>query len=243
MGFGLLLCAYFLLTLMSFGAADYAFVTFMLGALVATRAATKLKDYNPRFAWLIPVSGVYLLVAAYSATLMLDDLFLWDLPIRGAILRTVVDCVSFAAELAFSAIALWASAELAATVGLQKHRARAVRNLVFVGIWALGQALLLAVPALAAAGNGALMTVLTLYKLVVYLLNALLLYSCFSAICPQGEEFGKPAKPSRFKFINTINQKMDEKNEQARREYEARLAGEEQKFSAKNNNRHHKKKK
>ena len=79
--------------------------------------------------------------------------------------------------------------------------------------------------------------------LVVYLLNSFCFYGCFSAICPAGEEFGKPSKPSRFKFINDINRKLDEKNEQARLEYERNLQGSSQKFSAKNNNRHHKKKK
>jgi hypothetical protein len=68
-------------------------------------------------------------------------------------------------------------------------------------------------------------------------------YSCFSAICPQGEEFGKPSKPSRFRFMNELNRKLDEKNEQARLEYERTMQTQNQKYSAKNNNRHHKKKK
>ena len=79
--------------------------------------------------------------------------------------------------------------------------------------------------------------------LVVYLLNSMFFYSCFSAICPKGEEFGKPSKPSRFKFMNELNRKLDEKNEQARLEYERNLQKQNQKYSAKNNNRHHKKKK
>ena len=93
------------------------------------------------------------------------------------------------------------------------------------------------------AGGGALQTVLFLYLLVVYLLNAICFYGCFSSICPQGEEFGKPSKPSRFKFVNEMNRKLDEKNEQARLEYERNQQQGTQKYSAKNNNRHHKKKK
>jgi hypothetical protein len=128
-------------------------------------------------------------------------------------------------------------------VGLDKHRERAIRNIIFTAIWAVGQAVLLIVPALASAGNGALMKVLFLYLLVVYLLNCFGFYGCFSAICPKGEEFGKPSKPSRFKFMNELNRKLDEKNEQARLEYERNLEKQNQKYSAKNNNRHHKKKK
>ena len=118
-----------------------------------------------------------------------------------------------------------------------------MRCIVFTGIWALGQMVMLTVPALAAAGNGALTTVLFLYLLVIYLLNSFCFYGCFSAICPKGEEFGKPSKPSRFKFMNELNRKLDEKNEQARLEYERNLQKQNQKYSAKNNNRHHKKKK
>ena len=79
--------------------------------------------------------------------------------------------------------------------------------------------------------------------IVVYFLNSLFLHGCFRHICPAGEEFGKPTKPSRFKFINDINQKLDAKNEQARLEFERNRQQGQQKFSAKNNNRHHKKKK
>jgi hypothetical protein len=155
----------------------------------------------------------------------------------------IVEWVRFVAEVGFTVIALWSSAEIAASVGLDRHRERAVRCMVFTGIWALGQMVMLIVPALAAAGNGALTTVLFLYLLVIYLLNSFCFYGCFSAICPKGEEFGKPSKPSRFKFMNELNRKLDEKNEQARLEYERNLQKQNQKYSAKNNNRHHKKKK
>ena len=115
--------------------------------------------------------------------------------------------------------------------------------MVFTGIWGAAQLLLLVVPTLASAGDGALQKVLLLYLLAVYLLNNICFYGCFSAICPAGEEFGKPSKPSRFKFINEINEKLDAKNEQARLEYEKNRQKANQKYSAKNNNRHHKKKK
>ena len=128
-------------------------------------------------------------------------------------------------------------------MGLDRHRVRALRNIVFTGIWAVAQVVMLAVPTLATAGGGALQAVVFLYLLLVYLLNAFCLYKCFSSICPQGEEFGKPTKPSRFKFMNELNRKLDEKNEQARLEYERNQQKQNQKYSAKNNNRHHKKNK
>ena len=243
MGFGLLLCAYFLFSFMSVAIGDYCFATFIIGTMVAAKAISGLKDYNPRFNWLYPFTALYGLLAIYFAVKMLDGLLLWKLPLYSPVVEGLAEWVKFAAELGFTVIALWSSAEIAASVGLDKHRERAIRNIVFTAIWAVGQAVLLIVPSLASAGNGALMKVLFLYLLVVYLLNCFGFYGCFSAICPKGEEFGKPSKPSRFKFMNELNRKLDEKNEQARLEYERNLEKQNQKYSAKNNNRHHKKKK
>ncbi len=243
MGFGLLLCAYFLFTFMSVAIGDYCFATFIIGAMVASSAIGKLKDYNPRFTWLYPFAALYGLLAVFFAARVLDELFLWNLPLHSAVAEGIAEWVKFAAEVGFTVIGLWSSAEIAASVGLDRHRERAIRDIVFTGIWAVAQVVLLAVPTLAAAGNGALSKVLLLYLLVVYLLNSFCFYACFSAICPKGEEFGKPSKPSRFRFMNEINRKLDEKNEQARLEYEKNLQKQNQKYSAKNNNRHHKKKK
>ncbi len=243
MGFGLLLCSYFLLSFMSVAIGDYCFATYIIAAMVGVKAIGGLKDYNPRFAWLYPFTAVYGILAIFFAARVLDDLFLWGLPIHDGAVQAVVEWVRFITELGFTLIALWSSAELAATVGLDKHRERGFRNMIFTGIWGIAQIILLIVPSLAAAGNGALQKVLLLYLLVVYLLNSFCFYGCFSAICPAGEEFGKPSKPSRFKFINEINAKLDAKNEQARLEYERNQQQSNQKYSAKNNNRHHKKKK
>ena len=243
MGFGLLLCAYFLFTFMSVAISDYCFATFIIGAMVAANAIKGLKDYNPRFNWLYPFAALYGIMAIYFAARVLDGHFLWNLPLYSPLVEGIAEWVKFGTELGFTVIALWSSAEIAATVGLDKHRERAVRNIVFTGIWAVAQVVMLAVPALATAGGGALQAVLFLYLLLVYLLNAFCLYKCFSSICPQGEEFGKPTKPSRFKFMNELNRKLDEKNEQARLEYERNQQKQNQKYSAKNNNRHHKKKK
>ncbi len=244
MGFGLLLCAYFLFSFMSVAIGDYCFATFIIGSMVAGSAISKLKDYNPRFNWLYPFVALYGLLSLFFAARVLDGLFLWNLPIHeDSIAEGIAEWVKFVSELGFTVVALWSSAEIAASVGLDKHRERAIRNIVFTAIGAVGQAVLLAVPYLASVGNSALLKVLLLYLLLLYFLNAFCFYGCFSAICPKGEEFGKPSKPSRFKFMNELNRKLDEKNEQARLEYEKSLQKQNQKYSAKNNNRHHKKKK
>lgn len=242
MGFGYLLCSYFLLSFMSVAVGNYCFATYILAALAAMKAIDGLEDYNPRFKWLYPFVALYGLMALFYGARVLDDLFLWNLPIHDGAAQMVIEWVNFIAELGFTLVALWSSAEIAVTVSLEKHYRRGYRNMIFTGIWGVAQLAMLLVPSLTILGNAALQKVLLLYILLLYLLNSVCFYGCFSAICPQGEEFGKPMKPSRFKFINEINRKMDEKAERARREYEQNLEN-KQKFSAKNNNRHHKKKK
>lgn len=244
MGFGLLLCGYFLLTFMSVGAADYCFITFILGAIITAQALGKLKDYNPRFAWGYAPAGVYGLLAVYHLLLAVDDQFLLGLPvIREAAVLTAVDWATFLCELAMAAVILWSVLELVITIGMEKLRVRSVRNAILTGLWALAQVVMLLFPSFAALENQAPLKLLLLFQLLVYFLNNLLLFSCFRQICPVGEEFGKPSKPSRFKFINDMNARLDEKAERARAEFEANQQKQNGKYSAKNNNRHHKKKK
>ena len=243
MGFGLLLCSYFLISFMSVAIGDYCFATYIIAALVTLRAISGLKDYNPRFNGLYPFTILYTLMSLFYGARVLDGLFMWNLPIYEGTAVTVIEWVKFIAELGFTLIALWSSAEIAASVELDKHRTRGYRNMIFTGIWGVAQLVLLLVPSLAAAGNATLPKMLFLYLLVVYFFNSICFYGCFTAICPKGEEFGKPTKPSRFKFMNEINRKLDEKSARARLEYEQNLQKQNQKFSAKNNNRHHKKKK
>jgi hypothetical protein len=59
---------------------------------------------------------------------------------------------------------------------------------------------------------------LILFTLLAYIINLILLYSCYNNICPAGEEMGKEQKPSRFKFVNKMRAKVQEKQERAVRE-------------------------
>ena len=130
MGFGLLLCAYFLVSFMSVAIGDYCFATFIFGAMVSLSAIAKLKDYNPRFKWLYPFSALYGLLALFFAVKVLDGLFLWNLPLYSSLVEGIVEWGKFIAEIGFTVIALWSAAEIAATVGLDKHRERADRKSV-----------------------------------------------------------------------------------------------------------------
>ncbi len=218
MGFGLLLCGYFILTFMSFGMGDYSFAAYIIGAVVAANAALKLKDYCPRFGMLVAAAGIYLLIGLYDVVAFMDELFLWNFITAESTLPTVVDRVRFFGEVFFHAMLLWGVRTIAADVEEDKIKGKAVRNMVFTGIWAVGQLVLLAFPALAAFQNQVFTKILLLVVLITYIFNTLLLHACFRDICPAGEELGAPQKRSRFAFINKLNDKFDERSTKALKE-------------------------
>ena len=83
---------------------------------------------------------------------------------------------------------------------------------------AIFQLLLYAVPSIANVENQMPTKFLILFTLAAYIINLLLLYSCYNNICPAGEEMGREQKPSRFEFVNRMRAKVQEKEERAVRE-------------------------
>ena len=215
MGFGLLLCGYFILTFMSFGMADYSFAAYIIGSVVVANAAFRLKDYCPRFSMLTAAAGIYLLLGLYDVVAFLDTLFLWNLIPIGQSLDFAVDQIRFFAELFFHVMLLWSVVTIATEVEEDKIRRKALTNAVLVGVWGVGQIVLIFFPEVAAYQNQVFTKALILVVLVIYVLNVLMLHACFRDICPAGEELGSPPKRSRFAFINKLNDKFEESSAKA----------------------------
>ena len=218
MGFGLLLCGYFIATMMSLGMGAYSFAAYLLGGMICYTAASKLKAYNPRFLLTMVVSVALVLLGIYQGALLIDNIFVWGIMPTGNVSRLVEEGVILLINLALHATVLWSVIELTAHLEMENLKSRAIRNAVFMGIYGIGEAVVIAVPAVANLENQAIPRLLLLYLLVCYILNAWLLYGCYQGICPAGEEMGTPRKPSRFAFINKLNDKFDERAQRALRE-------------------------
>ncbi len=218
MGFGLLLFGYFTITVASVGMGDFRFIAYLLGGMLCAMATARLKAYNPRFLLTLCLAVVYGILGLYDGFAMLDNTFLWGILPIGGVLNSVVDAVTLLVNIAFHFTMLWSIMELAHSLGMTKLKARTTRNLFFVVVYGIGEAVMITYPRIAELENQMFPRILLLYLLVCYLLNAWLLFSCYQSICPAGEEFGKPAKPSRFAFVNKLNQKFDEKATRALRE-------------------------
>ena len=218
MGFGLLLCGYFILTFMSFGMGSYSFAAYIIGAVVVANAANRLKDYCPRFGMLLAAAGIYLLLGVYDIAVFMDELFLWNVMPMNDSVTFAVDQVRFFAELFFHIMLLWSVMTIAAEIEEEKIRGKALGNLIMAGVWGVGQFVLLLFPAAANFQNQVFTKLLVLWVLLCYILNVLLLHACFRDICPEGEELGAPMKRSRFGFINKLNDKFEERSTKALKE-------------------------
>ena len=79
MGFGLLLCGYFVLFMMSFGMAQYGFAAMLIGGFISFTAAGRLKDYCVSFKWTMVTSVIYVLLGIWQGVAFLNDMFLFDI--------------------------------------------------------------------------------------------------------------------------------------------------------------------
>ncbi|MBQ9161695.1 MAG: hypothetical protein IJX74_00325 [Clostridia bacterium] len=218
MGFGLLLCGYFVLFMMSFGMGEYSFAALLIGGFISFNATVKLKDYCPSFTWTAVMSALYFLFGLWGAVSFVNDMLLLDLPIFGGVAKSAADYVKFGLELAYHLCMLYSVFELSGQLGVKKIRSRALFEMIFMSALGVFQLLIYAIPSLANVENQMPTKFLILFTLVAYIINLFVLYSCYNNICPEGEEMGKERKPSRFKFINNIREKMEEKEARAVRE-------------------------
>lgn len=235
MGFGWLLCGYFILMLTSMGMGEYTFVAYLIGGVITANAASKLKDYCPRFLFTLGFAAAYALIGLYQGFLWLDDLFLWGLPVRSVWFSELVETVRFLAEVGLHTSVFLGIYDLSTSLDLQKIRARTLRNAIFVGIWTVGQIVLLLFPSLYSFEDGAIAQILLLFSIACYVLNAMLLFTCYQYICDEADVNGRERKPSRIKLVNDIRRKMDERTERAvkeREEYEKRKREERAKGQA-----------
>lgn len=218
MGFGMLLCGYFIIFMMSFGMGGYSFVALLAGGLVSYAAAGRLKDYCPSFIATAVCSVLVTLIGVWGAIVFFDSTFLWGLPFVNVDVKYVVDYADAVLASVFHVCMLYSISELAGDLALDKIRSRARWLTVFAILLGVFQMIITAVPALMQVENQMPAKILVLLNLIAYILNTLLIYSCYVHICPKGEENGQERAPSRFKFVNDMRAKMEEKEKRAVRE-------------------------
>ncbi|MBQ9760452.1 MAG: hypothetical protein IJW16_03780 [Clostridia bacterium] len=211
MGFGYLFIGYLItfvlfLTVQAFGVGGLALLvgygTMMLGLFELTR-------FNRAFAWAKWLCVPLLVTSLYRLTTDLGTMFLWDSWILGGITATVVAWVQFALTVAFNLAVLYGVRAIALEVELRSIATRAVRNAVFVLLYALVYLFANLVFADNQTARGYLLFSVMLTQVVYILLNLILLIGCTKNICAEGEE-DVPRKPHRWGFLNKLDRAYDE---------------------------------
>jgi signal transduction histidine kinase len=242
MGFGYLFVGYLLAFLLqnTLAGLGWGAVAVLLGYGVMLWGFCLLQHYHDSFVFakwtLLPM----MLTALYDLLASFNNLFLWDLPIFGGGWGLAYRWVSLALITFFNFAMLYAIAQLAREVELGHIAVKAIRNAIFVGLFALLQAVA-NLPLSEEVKNYLALPILAL-DIVWIVCNLLLLISCAKNICSAGDE-DQPAKPYRWGFLNRMGETYERNRQRAiddtKAQAEAYLRRRQEKQAAKN----HKKKK
>ena len=210
MGFGFLFLGYLVSFVLSLTLArfDFAGAAHLLGYALMLRGLMELTRYQKSFLYAKWLTYPMLAIACYSLLGSFDTLLWWNLPIFGENVTQIVEGFTTVLAVCFQAAVLYGIRMLEEEVELSHIATKAVRNMVFLGLYGL----LYAVSRLPDSWVGSFVKYVELAEgivlFVVVALNLLLLISCNKNICAEGDE-DQPPKKSRFEWINRMGEAYD----------------------------------
>ncbi|MBQ8311113.1 MAG: hypothetical protein IJX80_08905 [Clostridia bacterium] len=224
MGFGYLFLGYLVsfflyMTVQALGIGSLAL---LVGYAMMFYGLYLLRHYHAAFAsakWmLVPL----LAMGLYRVAEDIVTLFLVSLPFVNDTVKAAVDWISFMLLIVFQLAMLYGIRMLADSIELKKISGAAVRNSIFVGVYAV--LYLCGSLPLGETIKPYLTLSVTLLNLVFVVCNLALLVSCMKNICREGEEQIEP-KRSRFAWVNRMSDTYEKSrkslNDQMRSEGEA----------------------
>ena len=221
MGFGVLFIGYFITYLMSIN--KFGAVFRVIGYLVMTYAGVKLASYNKNFRYPVYVSSVLSLLSVLeSASLVtgyLYDNMLLASNIFGGTFSTVIGYVDELFVFAFHVSLLLAIRAMAKETEISKIVYAAIRNIFLISLYVVLRFMAFIPLPIQEAYNKNMGVPLFLFYIVCIALDALIIFSCYYAICDENDTEMKQ-KPSRFAFINQYREERDAKQAKAEAEIE-----------------------
>ncbi|MBR2354620.1 MAG: hypothetical protein IKA76_08985, partial [Clostridia bacterium] len=222
MGFGWLLCGYFISTFMTFhGAGNFVR---LLGYGIIIVSAKKLRRYHDSFTFMeigailmLCVAGI---LAASDVTGFLYDNLILDTKIVSDGMRDAIGYMEQIVSLIFQSTMLFAIRSIAKETEVKKVSDGAIRNFVFLCMYYFAYAINLLVSTEDQKILVAMAGAVWILYFACILLNHWLIFSAYAQICDE-EDLDLAQKPSRFAFVNRFREKTEEKNQRARAEYEA----------------------
>lgn len=239
MGFGLLLVGYTFAFVARVGLGDYIFAGMLLGSFLMYLGLSELKKYSPGCIFAQILSILIFFLSVFGALIWLDSAFFLELGVSNESNKLIYEWLKFILGLLFNVALLYGIIDVSNRVDFAETRVKAMRNLVFVGVFNLYQLLMLFPIPFILEDKAFFNTLLLILQLIYSIMNAFLLFNCYAMICPAGQE-DMPRKPSRFAFVNKMRAIRDAKEEKAIEDMKNYY---EEKLKAKNSKKKSKKKK
>ena len=215
MGFGILFVGYILSFFVSL--VNYGYIIRLAGYALMAIALIKIREYGREFTY--PLIGSLILTAygIYDVIYQGAGLLSIKLPDVMQNAAGVMSIVNIVLIVAFNLALLWAIYSITRRLELFKQRNAAVRNAIFIVLYFILNVL----------GMGPLKSneIYTKYfglptlllQLAWIILVAILIFSCYMYICPEGDE-DMPRHRSKFDFVNKMADESDRRMEQAGRD-------------------------
>lgn len=202
MGFGYLLVGYILAFVFSLG--SVYFFQDILGALVMLVGLSQLAQHGTNFLRAMWVDIAYLLISFGRAMLMMLDIMKAE-SVWATVFGLLIPAVSLVLQFFLFAGIYY----LAQQVELEKEAQKAKGTLVRIfSYYILHIIAYLVTPFLGNAAGNITGLLVTVYGLVVLIMNVVLLHSCYCRICLKGQENGERTL-SRYEWLNKLNEKTD----------------------------------
>lgn len=241
MGFGILLLGYLITYFISItaNALGIGSIALLAGSALMFWGIRSLCRFNLSF---VPAKWLTLPVFALGLLRLWQDIakawFAWEGK-AADVMTAVITWASFATMLVFHFAMLYGIRVLALEVGLGKLSSHAMYNTLAVGVWG-GLFLLCNMPAIGESLLPYLSVSMALFNLVYLISNIVLLVRCAKNICAEGDEEVAP-KPSRFAWLNRINESYNQTWDKFRANSRADGAAIRQKYIEKKNKKKKKK--
>lgn len=225
MGFGLLFLGYLLSSLMSLNSYGYIFA--LLGYYVIFCALQKLYDYKHSFSYVLFPLFIMAILRILELIISLSEKTGLNLSLvsilNKALSSSTISTLIVISSFIFSILLFLSIKEIALDVELPEIARSSNLNIILKIVYIVLYLVASLLPAAFNINTGILMPVLLILELVCHFLALSLIYKCFFKICAP-EDVDMPVKPSKFKFINTIRAKREEKAEELRKANEEFLS-------------------
>lgn len=202
MGFGLLFLGYIATFLMSLNSFGFAFR--LTGCAIMFSGLSKLSEYETRFFYAkISVFLMTLSALAECIVTLILDYSTASVTFLNDNTKNICLTVFFAMAVLFHVLLYRSVYKISKDVGTQKITVSTVRAAVFSGIELIIILAAIVMWYVNAEIAKYIVMAAMLYPFLLFVINLVLIYSCYKNICEEGDEEA-PRKPSRIPFLNKL---------------------------------------